>query len=155
MARIRLATLTLGALAVWLALSSPSRAADGARSDGTYSEVDAQEIIDHCWDISLELRSGSTNSMYYGFVETIICLKTQIIELAAPMFEPDVLSRARIEWLLIEMTHPTGELSRRLYNDHKKCYCGTLVANSALWGIAELYEQILRDVVSQRNAYRL
>ena len=151
MARSSNAVFAICAFAIWLAAPPPSLAADGANKQ----EIDAQEIVNHCWDISSALRSGSTNSMYLGFVETIICFKTKVVELAAPMFDPDIMSPARIEWLLTEMAHPYGEFFERLHNDHKKCYCGTLVANSRLWGIAELYEQVLRDVVAQRNAHPL
>lgn len=140
---------------IWISSLSPALAADSVDREAVFEAIDAQELIDHCWEISFELRSGGTRSTRHGFVETLTCLRKAIVEQTIPMFEPDSWSPAYAEWLLIKMADPYAEFFDRLYNTHKHCFCGTMYYNIDLWAIAHLYETVLRDVVDERNRYRL
>ena len=71
------------------------------------------------------------------------------------MFEPGLLTPAYAEWLLIEMADPYAEFFAKLYNVNKHCFCGTQFTNIDLWAVSQLYEQVLRDVVDQRNTVRM
>lgn len=142
----------LGFLAVF---SPPVSAQDPLNTDRPFEEIDAQKLIDDCWAISLELRSGSTRSTRHGFIETLTCLRKTIVEQTVPMFKPGSWSPAYAEWLLIQMASPYQEFNDRLYNEHKHCFCGTLYYNIDLWAVSHLYEDVLRDVVAERNKYRI
>jgi hypothetical protein len=150
-----IAILAIAVLALEEVSLSPAQADDRVGMASLFRQIDAEEMIDHCWDISLALRSGSTASARRGFVESVACLRKTIVEQALPMFEPGVLTPAYAEWLLIRMADPYAEFFDNLYNSHKHCFCGTMMTSIDLWAVSRLYEQVLRDVVAQRNAYGL
>jgi len=145
----------VAALGFWIIFSSPASADDISDAEAAFEAIDAQKLIDHCWGISFELRSGGTRSTRHGFIETLTCLRKTIVEQTIPMFKPDSWSPAYAEWLLIKMAVPYEEFFDRLYNDHKHCFCGTLYANIDLWAVSQLYETVLRDVVDERNRYQI
>jgi hypothetical protein len=140
---------------IWILLLSPAQATDNDDRETAFEPIDAQELIDHCWEISYELRLGSTRSTRHGFIETLTCLRKTIVEQTIPMFEPDSWSPAYAEWLLIKMAEPYAEFFDRLYNDHKHCFCGTQYHNIDLWAVSNLYETVLRDVIDERNKYQI
>jgi len=148
----RLSTLLLGS---WLLLLSPAHAENVTDQAMSFEPIDAQVLIDHCWKISLELRSGSTRDARFGFIESLTCLRKTIVEQIVPMMEPGDLTPAYAEWMLIEMAAPYGETFHELYNAHKHCDCGTINHNIDVWAVTQLYEMLLRDVVNQRNKLRI
>lgn len=145
----------IAALGFWVVFSTPASANDILNEEAPFEAIDAQKLIDDCWAISLELRSGSTRSTRHGFIETLTCLRKTIVEQTIPMFEPGSLSPAYAEWLLIQMASSYQEFNDRLYNDHKHCFCGTLYYNIDLWAVSHLYENVLRDVISERNKHKI
>lgn len=148
----RLSAFLLGS---WLLLFCPAHAQNVTDQASPFEPIDAQVLIDHCWEISLELRSGSTRDTRFGFIESLTCLRKTIVEQVVPMMEPGDLTPAYAEWMLIEMAGPYGEIFDELYNAHKHCYCGTINHNIDVWAVTQLYEMILRDVVDQRNRLQI
>jgi hypothetical protein len=142
-------------LGTWLLLLSPAHAENSGEQITAFAPINAQELIDHCWDISLELRSRSTRETRFGFIETLTCLRKTIVEQIVPMMEPGDLTPAYAEWMLIEMAGPYAAFFNKLYNAHKHCFCGTVNHNVDLWAVTQLYEMLLRDVIDQRNKLQI
>jgi hypothetical protein len=140
-------------LAISIILVRPSHADDSADRGAAFAPIDAQELVNHCWDISFELRSGSTLSTRFGFIETLTCLRRTIVEQSTAIVKPGSWSPAYAEWLLIEMAGPYAEFFDKLYNAHKHCFCGTMNYNVDLWAVSQLYETVLRDVIDLRNKH--
>ena len=137
-------------------LLSPAQAEDnGEQPAAAFTPINAQELIDYCWDISLGLRSRSTRETRFGFIETVTCLRKTIVEQIVPMMEPGDLTPAYAEWMLIEMAGPYADFFDKLYNAHKHCYCGTVNHNIDVWAVTQLYEMLLRDVIDQRNRLQI
>lgn len=134
---------------------SPAHTEDSGEQTAAFVPLNAQRLIDRCWDISLELRSGSTTDARFGFIESLTCLRKTIVEQIVPMMEPGDLTPAYAEWMLIEMAGPYAEFFDELYTAHKHCDCGTVNANIDVWAVTQLYEMLLRDVIDQRNKLQI
>jgi hypothetical protein len=56
----------------------------------------AEELIEQCWEISIDLRSSqNTNDIRAGNLDTALCLEKAIIEYSSEFIDPDSLSQGR------------------------------------------------------------
>lgn len=119
---------------------------------------DADTIIKHCWDISLELRSSpSVDAMRAGNLDTALCLEKAIIDNAADFIEPSSLTRDQIAAKMKEIRFALGGFYWSLYNEHKGCpfpSCGRFFHPAHNAFLAQAYEDILRNVIAQRKDYK-
>ena len=95
------------------------------KNDAAYKE--AKPIIQACWDISLELRSGTTLDMLEGHAETSECLKKAITKEGKIIFQGKSLSPITSHFLKeLEVTYLGFEWF--LYNKNAACQplCGTM-----------------------------
>ena len=141
-------TMRAWVLAVLLAFSvAPASEAQKAE----WETLDAQKIIDGCWAISEDLRSGSTASMEEGHRKTIQCLEEAIkTQMAAFKLEREKgfakeLSDLRVYFL---------KLGTELHNDNPGCDKGNCGSANDLYSnilIERVYEQMIRVMVFARK----
>ena len=148
-APIRLLLSTLLLLAVW-GVGKP--VFGGGKQ---WQEIDAQPIIDRCWQLSEEDRaSGVTSRKRSGTFDSVLCLKSAISENASAIFANDDYSKDEIDNDLSAIIKGNGRFYWKLNNSHKGCSpCGSIHHLSHVAEIAGRLEQILRDVIEKRNEY--
>ena len=122
-----------------------------------WEPIDAQAIIDQCWKLSEKQRdSGVTARMRSGGIESAKCLRQQIVEHAATLFANTEYSEGEIDKHMELISEGAQTFYWNLYNEHKGCKgrCGTMYQLFHIGKIAHIYENILKDVISQRNEYK-
>lgn len=117
----------------------------------------AEEVIAECWEISEALRSSqNTNDMRAGNLEMALCLEAAIVQHSSEFIDPDYLNEDKLTEKMEQLRFNIGSFYWSLYNEHKGCNpsCGTFFhpAHNAM--LAQLYEHILKDVLSQRHNYK-
>lgn len=135
-----------------------------------FEKIDAQKEIDECSAVGQpDIESGVTSQMRRGGAKTAKCLEDRIVEHLRALFKgkesrtfPDGKTKFTEEGfrdVLKRLSISYGGLYWSLYNDHAGCTepwgCGTMYHVFHLGKYTALLEQILRDVVAQRNAYSL
>jgi hypothetical protein len=146
------------AVLLTLAMLSLSTAPTLAGGDEPFDPIDAQKLIDACWAISKEKRdSGVTGKMREGSAITAGCFHQVIIEQAEAIFEPEYLEKVQIEKRLDQLADAYQGIYWSLYNEHRGCgiSCGTMYHVFHLGAYTGLLQKMIRDMVSQRNKYRL
>ena len=147
--------LAILTVAICPILAGSAGAQDKDGSESSLALYDAQVIIDGCDHLAADLLAGDVSDVISGHVETAACLKSALLTHLEAMFDPEILTPAYAEWMLVGMAYPTAELYGLLWNAHKECYCGEAARASDVEAIVTLYKGLLRDVVYQRNTYRL
>jgi hypothetical protein len=143
---------TLAATALLYLLFAPL-AANGLN----WEQIDADGLVDHCREVSREkLESGVTVQMREGMANTIDCLAEEIVRHADAFLLPRTMSDAEVRQALSEIGASHGKLYWLMYNEHKGCQpgCGTMYHVFHVGALAALFQNILRDLVTQRNEYR-
>lgn len=131
-------------------------------------KIDAQKEIDECSAVGQPDRdSGVTTQMRRGGAKTAKCLEDRIVGHLKALFKgeqsqtfPDGKTKFTEEGfrhVLRQLSVSYGGLYWSLYNDHAGCQggCGTMYNVFHLGKYMALLEQILKDVVAQRNEYSL
>ncbi|MBF0247565.1 MAG: hypothetical protein HQL36_05770 [Alphaproteobacteria bacterium] len=116
----------------------------------------ADELIQHCWDISEEKRaSGVTAEMRKGALESALCLKTEVAAQAEALIKTTSVSKEEISALLENINAAYGRLYWLMFNENKACTpsCGTM--NQAMHNayVARAYEFILKDLIRLRKEH--
>lgn len=135
---------------------------------GGFEKIDAQKEIDECLAVGRTDRdSGVTSQMRQGGAKTAECLEDRIVEHLKALFKgregktfPDgktKFTEAGFREILEQLSISYQGLYWSLYNDHAGCKggCGTMYTTFHLGKYMALLEQILKDVVAQRNEFRL
>ncbi|WP_420725986.1 hypothetical protein [Hwanghaeella sp. LZ110] len=129
-----------------------------ARAEERLPDLTADEIIEHCWAISEELRSQpNTQAIRAGQLDTALCLENAIIDYASDFIDPDSLSRDDIANKMEQTRFAIGGLYWSLYNEHRGCSfpsCGTIFYSFHNQMVSESYILILRNIMDQREDYR-
>ncbi len=124
-----------------------------------FQPIDAEALIKPCWDLSEEKRSsGVTATMRQGALDTVLCLEKVILDQVEILF-PDGqnLSRAQAEKKLERLGSAIQTFYWPLYNGHVGCkgFCGTMWQVFHLAKNAHVLEGVIRDIVDQRNQYKI
>lgn len=128
---------------------------DSANSEERFQRLNAQAMIDACWDETRELRAGSTADAREGILLSALCLEERILDQFEMLFAPGVLTRDDAADHLKTIRKSYGSLYWKLYNEHQGCdACGTQYHTVHVDAYSRLLEQILRDAVDQRNQYK-
>lgn len=135
--------------------AAPADAQHNDISEAVPALDDAQDIIDGCDSLAADRLAGDVSDVVAGHIETAACLKASIVSHMEAMFDPEVLTPAYAEWMLLGMAHPTAELYWFLWTGHKGCDCGEEAESADVEAVVTLYKSLLRDVIYQRNAYGL
>ncbi|MEO3429720.1 hypothetical protein AAFN88_12720 [Pelagibius sp. CAU 1746] len=138
----------------YLLTAVPAQA--GGNRPEPYEPIDAQAMIDACWDMTYDQRLGSTAATRDGIFDSIVCLEERILEQFAALFPATVLSRESAARKL-EITRETyTDLYWHIYNENKGCrICPTQYYSSDLIAWSDVLERMLKDAVGQRNRYKL
>ncbi|MBF0251399.1 MAG: hypothetical protein HQL35_12315 [Alphaproteobacteria bacterium] len=115
----------------------------------------AEELIQHCWDISEEKRaSGVTSVMREGHLDTALCLENEIIAHGSALLTTPP-SKEDLQKLLETLRFTYGGLYWDMFNGNRGCNpsCGTLNHTRHNWELAKLYEKILGDIIELRKKY--
>lgn len=150
-----------------VAISAAIFFANTAAADA-FEKIDAQKEIDECSAVGQADRdSGVTSQMRRGGAKTAQCLEDRIVVHLKALFKgqesktfPDGKTKFTEEGfreILKQLSISYGGLYWSLYNDHAGCKggCGTMYHVFHLGKLMALLEQILRDVVAQRNEFSL
>ena len=139
-----------------------------AAAAGGAEKIDAQKEIDECVAVGQsDIDTGVTARMRRGAAKTVGCLEDRIVVHLKALFKgkengtfPDGKTKFTEEGfrqILEQLAISYQGLYWSLYNDHAGCKggCGTMYATFHLAKYTALLEQILRDVVAQRNEFNL
>ncbi len=140
------------ALFVLLTISWPGGAPAGGREP--FEPIDAEALIDACWAISREDRdSGVTAGMRSGTARTAECLENVVYDQARAMFDLKRHPLREIRERIALIREGYQKFYWSLYNEHKMCrlWCGTDKHVYHISYYAKLLEEIVRDMVSERN----
>ncbi|MGH1402712.1 MAG: hypothetical protein ACRBDL_00560 [Alphaproteobacteria bacterium] len=125
------------------------------------AEQKAQHVIDACWAISLEARSGSTSSARAGILDSALCMEKHIIMLAeTKLFANDPKATERTKQNIEKLRFSYGRLYWDLFNGLDACMhpvygirCGTENHTMHNSQYARLLEDVLHDVYKQMARY--
>jgi hypothetical protein len=120
----------------------------------SWEEIDADALVNQCRNVSREdLESGVTARMREAMSETIDCLAEEIVRHADAFLLPRAMSDTEIRQALSKIGASYGKLYWAMYNEHNGCQpgCGTMYQVFHVGALAALFENILRDLVAQRN----
>lgn len=123
-----------------------------------WENLDADEIVEACWTSGQEdIDSGVTARMQRGIAVTAQCLRTRILENAAPLLAATGYTAKQQLADLDRITQSAGSFYAHLYAQNRACEpsCGTLARIQAGAEIPDLLERVLRNVVETRNQYRM
>ena len=146
----------LAALA-WLLIASPALAG-GDDSTGPFEPIDAQALIDACWDATYEQRLASNADAREGIFLSALCLEERILDQLDALFDPETLPRQEAAAQLKSIRDSYAGLTWKLYNEHEGCpfgHCGTIFYTAHVSAVARLMEDLLRKAVDQRNRYKV
>lgn len=128
--------------------TAPASAENNFAVQQEKAEKHAQKIIEACWSISEDLRSGSTADMREGSGKSIECLTNEIENLSKKMFTPE--KQKEFSGHLKQHTESAYYLYYQLYNEHKNCHpCGTQYHVVYLGATANVLEDLLKSMVQQ------
>ena len=125
-----------------------------------FETIDPKPLIDACWALSKEdLDSGVTARMRSGTMRSIRCLQNVIRDQAKALFDEETLKSMNLEERLTKIREGYGGLYWAIYNDHRGCLpsrtgCGTFYHVFHVAALSSLLEEIIRDMIVQRNEYR-
>ena len=151
------AAVAYSVLAILVGVLPPRALAGG----GPFEPIDAQPLIDACWALSAEDRdSGVTARMRSGGARSIGCLEGVIRDQAEALFDEETLNSLNLEDQLTKIAKGYQTLYGAIYNRHTACglprmECGSFYHVFHLGKHSYLLEEIIRDMVKQRNEYRL
>jgi hypothetical protein len=140
----------------WLLTATPVLAGGSDSATEPFEPIDAQALIDACWDMTDQQRLGSTVDTRDGIFDSVICLEERILDQFDALFPPSVLSR-EVAAKELETTRQTyTNLYWHIYNENKGCrICPTQYYSSDLIAWSRVLERMLSDVAEQRNRYKL
>lgn len=141
------------ALLLALLLIPTMASANGGRRPWT--EIDAQAAIERCWTVGQDKRdSGTTPVMREGTEETIECLEAEIMRHTSEFFIAK--DAAEVQDRLDTAHKSLRGLYWALYNNNQACSpsCGTMYYVLPASEIAGLWEDILRNIIRERNQYQ-
>ena len=130
-----------------------------ARAGGEvpFTPIDPDALVNACIKKSQpDFDSGVTTRMRKGGAKLVRCYKQIILDQAADMIEPSYLSREDLLSYLDMISLGHQKIYWSLYNEHRKCdgVCGTYRQVLHLGKINGLLEQIIRDMIRERNEVR-
>jgi hypothetical protein len=144
------------ALATMLGLS-PAWAGGEPRTRTDPKDIpDAQALIDACWDKHRnKLESGVTSEMRKAGIDSAMCIKDEIVRNFMVLVED--ADEDEVHALLFKVNEGAGRFYWMLYNQVTACggHCGTMFHVFHNAAVAAIYEDILRDVIRQREFYGL
>lgn len=123
-----------------------------------WETLDADEIVEACWTAGQDdIDSGVTARMQRGIAATAQCLRSRILENAAPLLASTSYTPKQQLADLDRITQSAGSFYARLYGENRACApsCGTLARIQAGAEIPDILEQVLRNVIETRNQYRM
>ena len=93
-------------------------------------------------------------------MRTIRCLQSAIRDQAKALFDEETLDSMNLEEQLTKIREGYGGLYWAIYNQHKACglprmACGTFYHVFHVAALSSLLEDIIRDMVKQRNEYQI
>jgi hypothetical protein len=140
----------------WLLTATPVLAGGSDSATEPFEPIDAQALIDACWDMTDQQRLGSTVDTRDGIFDSVICLEERILDQFDALFPPSVLSR-EVAAKELETTRQTyTNLYWHIYNENKGCrICPTQYYSSDLIAWSRVLERMLSDAAEQRNRYKL
>jgi hypothetical protein len=140
----------------WLLTATPVLAGGSDSATEPFEPIDAQALIDACWDMTDQQRLGSTVDTRDGIFDSVICLEERILDQFDALFPPSVLSR-EVAAKDLETTRQTyTNLYWHIYNENKGCrICPTQYYSSDLIAWSRVLERMLSDAAEQRNRYKL
>jgi hypothetical protein len=121
---------------------------------GNEYRPDAAVLIKHCWSVSEKSRaSGVTSDMRRGGNNTAQCLQHEIVKHASMLIDDGAMTSEDIAQLLNQLSKSYGKLYWSMYNENKACKpsCGTMYRTFHISALTTLYENILKDIISQLN----
>ncbi len=125
-----------------------------AQADDAPAKVDADALIAACWaPHRAGIDGGVTAEMIVGLAAVSDCLKTRILETAAPLFAGTDYTADRQRADIDRMIAGAGTFQWKLRTENRFCApaCGTLERVLANHAIPPLLETLLRDVAGVRN----
>ena len=128
-----------------------------AGGEAPFTPIDPDALVNACIKKSQpDFDSGVTTRMRKGGAKLVRCFKQIILDQADDMIEPSYLSREDLLSYLDMISLGYGKLYWSLYNEHKQCdrWCGTDKHLYHLGKINGLLEQIIRDMIRERNEVR-
>lgn len=144
--------LRLAGLA-WLLVTTPAHAG-GDADTGPFVPIDAQQLIDACWQETNRQRTSGEAGEEESVAYLLECHRSHVLRLTDRMFDPEVLSRREIERILFEIHHNTGQFYSYLFHAHKGCGCDDDLDVTSDLAMVKAYDRLLRHVGYQYNHYR-
>src|SRR3546814_981589 len=128
----------------WLLCASPAFAGGLETSSGPFKPIDAQALIDACWDMTYEKRLASNADAREGIFLSALCLEERILDQFDALFDPAVLPRQEAAERLKTMRDSYAGLAWKLYNEHEGCpfgHCGTIFYTFHVSAVARFMER--------------
>jgi len=147
----------IGATLVWLLAASPALADGNEYAGAPFQTIDAQAMIDACWEMTYEERSDIYTARE-GILLSALCLEDRIVDQLEALVAPEYLPREEAAKNLEAVRMAYGSLIWKLYNEHKRCprrSCGMFYQSLHVEAVAEFMESLLRKIVRQRNELQL
>lgn len=126
-------------------------------SEGSEELPTAEELIEGCWAISLDLRSNpNTDAIRAGHLDTALCLEEAIIKYASEFIDPDYLNKEEITDQMKQLRTVFGSFYWSLYNENLACEfsCGRFFHSFHNNATANAYMVILENVMFQLHEYK-
>jgi len=137
----------------FLGLATHALADDSYQETVKKAEVMAQKIIDGCWAISEEDRSGPPVSVGSGTMNSALCMRDHINDLARTvLFKKQPDKQKEIAETLDKIIDDTGGFYGNLYTAHDVCAkqdCGSMWVAMPNDDVAKTMEKIVRDFYRQ------
>src|SRR3546814_250117 len=153
---MKMKALRLVSLA-WLLCASSAFAGGLETSSEPFEPIDAQALIDACWDMTYQKRLD-VYAAREGILLSVLCLEERVADQMEALVDPVSLSREEAAQHLRAVRMAYGVLVWKIYNAHKRCpreSCGVIYQSAHVGAVAHLMESLLRDVVKQRNELKL
>jgi len=141
------------AFLVSLLIASPTLAG-GDDGTGPFEPIDAQALIDACWEMTDEQRLD-VFAAREGILISVLCLEDRIVEQLEALVPPDSLSKEEAAQHLEATRMGYGRLVWMVYNEHRRCpaSCGVIYQSAHVSAVARVMEDLLRMIVEQRNRF--
>lgn len=141
----------------WLLLASPALAGGQEAPAEPFEPIDAQPLIDACWEKTYEQRLD-VFAAREGILISVLCIEERIVEQLDALVPQGSLSREDAAQQLKATRMAYGLLVWKIYNAHKQCprnSCGVIYQSAHVSAVARLMEDLLRSIVEQRNELKL
>lgn len=137
---------------IWFALVLPA----GAQGENYPPIPNADELIKHCWDISLELRSQTgTGAMEAGGERTARCFEDAVKENMRILLKYDNMNSEgkTLDDLMKDIHTSMFLFYDNLYSNNIACgfTCGNIWGIISRGDLAHFYEMMLKTVLSHRE----